>query len=385
MPVLFHPMKTAPLPAPAPELDAALPAPRAASLVPAPPADLARRVGDAALGLTWRLLHARARDPFVVALERDALRRVYYTADDGWRAPLFVVPAQPSALAAGTGAGEPVLLAHGLGGTWRDFSLEPGRSLAGTLSALGCNVYLMAHRGDRDALPPEGAGPFTVDDVALRDLGAAIDAARAHSGFDRVLLVGHALGAQAAYLRLALAGDAGVAGLVALCGAVRFPAAASAARNAALVSALLPAGWVLPGRRAAQLGAAFVGSGEDVGAPDTAGAVARARLRYASGDLHGGVVKQVARWVASGHLTDATGRVDVVAALRPLPALVVAAAEDPLCTPDAAEAAADALGRPLRVVQGGHLDPLTGRTAPDALRPLIEDFLRHARRGCWSG
>jgi pimeloyl-ACP methyl ester carboxylesterase len=376
-------MKTAASPLPETEASAALPAPRGPSLVPAAPSDLARRAGDAALGLAWRLMHARSRDAFVTAIGPVALPRVHYSSDDGWRAPLFVVPALPSALAAGIGAGEPVLLAHGLGGSWRDFSLEAARSLAGTLSALGCNVYLMCHRGDRDALPPEGAAPFSVDDIAVRDLGAAIDAARAHSGFERVLLLGHALGAQAAYVRLALAGDAGIAGLVALCGAVRFRAPASAARNAALVSALLPSGWVLPTRRAAQLGAAFVGGGEDVGAPDTDGPVARARMRYASGDLHGGVVKQVARWVATGHLTDATGRLDVLAALRPLPALIVAAAEDTTCPPSDAEDAAQALAGHFHVVPGGHLDPLTGRSAPEALHGALVAFLERHRRACW--
>ncbi|MFZ5475333.1 MAG: alpha/beta hydrolase, partial [Myxococcota bacterium] len=269
---------------------------------------IARAVGDAALSLTYRLVQARSRDPFTAPAE-SAPTRLYYTSDDGWRAPLFRFDPAPG------GAGEPVLLAHGLGGSSRDWSIEPARCLAHALSAAGFSVYALEHRGDRSALPPEHARPFSVDDVATRDLGAAVDAVRAQTGFDRVLLVGHGLGGQVIYLRLALDGDEGIAGVVTMGAPVRFSAPASATRQAALAAMLLPAGWVLPGRRAQQLASPFVASGEDVASPGTTGPAARARLRYASGDLHGGVVKQAMRWIATGHLTDATGRLDVVAAL----------------------------------------------------------------------
>jgi pimeloyl-ACP methyl ester carboxylesterase len=340
---------------------------------------IARRVGDAALGLTFRVIQARAREAYTATHGAPALTRIYYTTDDGWRAPLFHVPAAPGS------SGEPVLLAHGLGGTHLDFSLEEGRCLAATLARHGFAVYLLEHRGDRSALPPEGARPFTVDDIAQHDLGAALDAVRAHSGFDRVLCVGHALGAQALYLRLALAGAEGIAGLVTLCGAVRFSAGISAARNAGLVAALLPGGWVLPGRRLQQIASPFVSNGEQLLSPDTSGPVARARLRYAAGDLHGGVVRQMARWVANGHLTDASGRLDVTSALRPLPALVFAGDDDPTCPPMAALPAAEALDAPLVALQGGwgHLDPLLGTRAPVDVHPRILSFLGPLRRRCW--
>jgi pimeloyl-ACP methyl ester carboxylesterase len=324
-------------------------------------------------------MQARTRDPYTTGAVGPDLTRVYYTADDGWRAPLFHLPSAPGR------SGEPVLLAHGLGGTHRDFSLEPGRCFAGTLAAAGHAVYLLEHRGDRSALPPENARPFTLDDVATADLGAALDAVRAHSGYDRVLCVGHGLGAQAFYLRLALEGDTGIAGLVTLCGAVRFSAGVSAARNAGLVAALLPAGWVLPGRRLSQLASPFVVTGDQLASPDTAGPVARARLRYAAGDLHGGLVRQMARWVANGHLTDASGRLDVAAALRPFPALVIAGDDDPTCPPMAALPAAEALAAPLVALQGGwgHLDPLLGARAPAEVHPRVLTFLDGLRRRCW--
>lgn len=336
-------------------------------------------MGDAALGLTYRLFQAHSRDPYVAGPAALAPARLYFTADDGWRSPLFCLPACPG------GSGEPVLLAHGLGGTWRDFSLEPGRCIATALTSRGYAVYILEHRGDRDALPPEGARAFNVDDIAMRDLPAALDAIRAHSGFHRVLCVGHALGAQLLYLHLALLGTDGIAAIAAISGAVRFTSSASAARNAGLVAALLPGGWVLPGRRFQQVVSPFVSSGHEIASPDTSGPVARARLRHASGDLHGGVLKQVARWVSTGHLTDATGRLDVVAALPHVPALVVAADADPTCPVEAARPAAEALGAPLVELVGGwgHLDPLLGARAPVELFPRLLAFLDRVRGRCW--
>ncbi len=361
------------------EPPSAVPAPRPGAWPSAPAPALARWMGDAALGLTFRVVQARTKDPYTASGPGAALARVYYTTDDGWRAPLFYLPPAPGR------SGEPVLLAHGLGGTHRDFSLEAGRCLAATLAAAGYAVYLLEHRGDRSALPPEGALPFSLDDIALHDLGAAFDAVRDHSGFDRVLCVGHGLGAQALYLRMALAGTEGMAALVTLCGAVRFSAGVSAARNAGLVATLLPSGWVLPGRRLQQLVSPFVTTGEQIASPDTPGPVARARLRYAAGDLHGGVIRQMARWVASGHLTDASGRLDVTSALRPFPSLLFAGDDDPACPPTAAFPAADALGSELVVLTGGwgHLDPLLGARAPAEVHARILPFFDAHRRMCW--
>lgn len=356
-----------------------LPSPRGPDRLADPGPALARVVGDAALGLTWRLVHASVKDPYTDGGPGEPLPRLYYTADDGWRAPVFHIPAAP-----GT-SGEPVLLAHGLGGTHLDFSLRPDRSLAGLLSAAGFSVYLFEHRGDRSALPPEGARPFTLDDIATHDLSAALDVVREHSGFERVLCVGHGLGAQALWLRMALHGTEGMAAVAGLCGAVRFSAGVSAARNAGLVAALLPAGWILPGRRLQQLASPFVVSGEQLASPDTPGATARARLRYASGDLHGGLVRQMARWVSSGTLTDATGRLDVVAALRPFPAFVAAGDDDPSCPPSAAAPVAEALGVDLERFTGGHLDPLLGQQTRARVFERLRPFLDTHRRSCWAG
>lgn len=360
------------------EEDPDLPDARRPGLVPAAPG-LSWMVGEAALVLAYRMLQARTKAPYAIRAPEIAPTRVYYGSDDGWRAPIFHLPARP-----GT-PGEPVALVHGLGGTHRDFALEPSRSLATALSDAGYAVYLVEHRGDRSALPPEDARPFSVDDLASRDLDAAFDAVLQHSGYPRLLAVGHGLGAQLLYLHLALCGDERIVALSTLCGAVRFEVTASTLRAAGVIAALLPAGWTLPARRLSQLLSPFVAGGADVGSPDTEGPVARARMRHASGDLHGGVLRQMARWTTQGHLTDATGRLDVVAALRPLPSLVFEPDADPACPVGSSAPAAEALGAHFRPLTGGwgHLDPLLGARAPEQVHAEMLAFFEAWRRRCW--
>ncbi len=326
---------------------------------------LTRRIGDLTLAAAWRLLHAGDRGPYVVAFE-DRLDRRYYTADDGWSAPILRL--SPGA------SGPPVLLAHGLGGSWRDWILAPETGLARRLVAAGHDVWLLAHRGDRDAVAPPDPRPFSVDDIATRDLPAALDLVRALTGYDQVVLLGHGFGAQLACAHLALGDIGAVSALVALGGAVELRPAASELRTAALVATLLPSGWVLPSRRLAQVSTPLVRSGDDLASPDTLGAVARARMRH-GGDLYGGVVRQVARWIAAGRLTDATGNVELLPCLPQIPAFVAAADADPACPPDAAAPLARQLGCPLHVIAGGHLDPIAGRTTPEAIERVLLPFL----------
>lgn len=338
---------------------------------------VARAVGDAALAFTWRVVQARSKEVFLGA-EPTPLTRLYYVSDDGWRAPLFVIPARP-----GT-TGEPVLLAHGLGGSGLDFDLGP-TSLARCLSDAGYTVYLFEHRADRSAIPPVHATAFTADDLATRDLDAALLAIQTHSGFPRCLLVGHGFGSQLLLLRLALIGGDDVAGAVLMSGAVRFTEDASATRAWGQVAQLLPSSWVLPARRLQQLASPFVASGADLGSPGTEGALARAHLRHAAGDLHVGVLKQVGRWLSVGHLTDATGRLNVVHALPRCAALVIEPDNDPACPPGAAEPAAVALDAFFERLSGGwgHLDPLLGTRAPTDVHPRVRNFLEARRRACW--
>ncbi len=352
-----------------------LPDLRRRGLVPAPD-DLVRAVGDAALAMAWRALRPGERDAFVRA-DTAPVSRLRYQSDDGWAADLFHLPPLPGA------AGEPVLLGHGLGATHRDFVLDPRGGLARYLRDQGHAVYIWEHRGDPSSIPPPDAGPFSVDDIATRDLPAAIDRVLGHSGYSRVLVAAHGLAAQAVLIARALGAEDRLAAAALLGPAVLFSAPASATRLASVVAALLPASWTLPARRVQQLATPWITDGADLGSPGTAGSLARGRLRHGGADLAGGVVKQVARWVAEGALTDATGRLDIVTAQRPLPALVVTGNDDPACPPGAADPLVARLrAKHLALGAGwGHLDCLLGGQAPEVVfAPVSRFFLDHRRR-----
>lgn len=339
--------------------------------------DVVRAVGDAALAWTWRMLEPGVRSTFLRA-DRRPLSRLNYRTDDGWSADLFVVPAAVS------GGGEPVLLAHGLGGSHRDFVLDAERSLASFLSAAGFSVYILEHRGDPSSVPPADAAPFSVDDIATRDLPAAIDAILAHSGYDRCLFVGAGLGAQAYCLANALGGEDRVAGACLIAPAVVFPRPETMLRAAGLVSQVLPRGWNLPARRLQQLATPFIHEGADLGSPDTDPALLRGRLRHASGDLSAGVAAQVARWWLNGSLCDQTGRLDVVRAMRPLPLQIFIPDADPACPAGACDPLFERQNaQRIDLKLGwGHLDPLLGERAPTAVYAPIRDFLSPFRRAC---
>jgi alpha-beta hydrolase superfamily lysophospholipase len=337
---------------------------------------------DRAVRLAWRILHAGAREPFLAATP-PPLRRVSWRADDGVEGTCFHMPGCPDS---GHGrAGEPVLLAHGMGAGWRSFALGEA-SLAHALTRAGHDVYLLAHRGDVDA---PATRTFDVDDVAVRDLPAAIDAIRADGGWARVLAVGHGLGAHALLLHRALLGDDTLAGMVLMGAAGRFHAPNTGHRAAALALAHLPRGWRLPSRHAPRWALPFVAGGQALGSPGTPGPVARAWVRHAELGLAGGVLAQVARWHTVGHLTDATGRLDALAAVHalqtrdPLPALVLAATDDSVARPDDVRPVADALDAEMVTLDGGHLDPLCATHAADGAHAAVLRFLDAARSRCW--
>ena len=345
--------------------------------LPAPSVPLRRRIGDQTLRATFHLLRPHLREAF--AAEAPArLPAWWWEAEDGWRGPLYRIEPRPGA------TGEPVLLLHGLGGSAADFLIGGEAALAYRLAEAGYAVFLLEHRGDRSALaPPGGAGSgWDLDVLVRRDLEAAIGLIRARLGFARVMWVGHGLGAQLAYLRLALLGEEGIAAGVGIAGACSFPAPL-AARLAGMLCQGLDPGAVLPGRRLQQLISPAVDGGQRIGSPDTAGPLARARLRHAGGDLPAGALRQVGRWVCAGELTDAAGRA-IVPALPRSPLLLVSPDADPFCPVGSDAALIQAAGAHPLCLEGGwgHLDPLIGRRAPEVTAEIVT-FLERWRRRCW--
>ena len=360
-----------------------LPAARPALLSPPQRRDLAVFFGRLALASTWAVRHPTER--FAERPLQAGLERLYYQADDGWEAPLWRLPPAPGA------PGEPVVLAHALGASPQTLHWSPDTSLVRRLHARGFDVYLLEHRGDRNALSSGKAGPCDLDAIVESDLPAALARVRQYSGHPRALWIGHGLGGQLLYAYLARGGAHDLAAGVTLGAPVRFGPIASRARLLARAARLLPAGLRLPARRLAQLAAtaedgrlAGLGLGRDLDGPRT-----RGLMVHGAADLPAELLQQAARWLESGTLCDRDDRFDYVAAIAGLrfPVLGVAAHGDPMGPPGDAWPALDALdGDGVERIElddtWGHLDLLVGRRAEVEVMPAVVEYLDAHRRAC---
>ena len=342
------------------------------------PRDLVRTAARAALAGAYRGLQKESREKFARDPAREPLARVYYRTDDGWQAPLFRVEPPPGA------PGEPVLLAHGLGTNRYSLDYAPELSLARTLRARGFAVYLLEHRGDRSAIAPPDPKPWDFDDLATRDLPAAIDAVRAHSGYNRVLYVGHGLGGQLLYAHLAHSRGEDVAAATCISAPVRFRSQASHPRALRLASLLVPGALKMPAHAANVLRSPSVS-----GTHHTDGDVRRGWMLHATEDVSVGLLRQVLRWLEAGCLVDRHDRVDYAAACQGVrtPLQLVTSWGDSLCRPDDATPVLEHVSGPTELVEldasWSGLDPLVGRDAPSRVHPDIARWLARFRRDCW--
>lgn len=357
-----------------------LPAP-----LPPPPVRSRRRqwlttVASAALTAAW---HSRHRETFANS-PLPPPDRLYYTARDGWEAPLWCYPARPGA------PGEPVLLAHGLGLRPSGFSVAQAGSLIHAAREAGFSVYLLAHRGDPGALEPRPGASFDFDDIAAYDVPAALDRVAAHAGYDRLLWIGHAMGGQLLYAHLALNGAHRIAAGITLCAAVRFEVPRTQARALSAAARLLPPSWPLPTRSIHQALAPLTGEQiwERLGG-ELDGPAARGLMVHGVSDIRAGLLAQFATWLSTGALCDRGDRLDYVAGMgqTEAPVMVVSAEGDPICPPAHARPAFDALS-PERAcwleldARWGHLDPLVGRRAETDLHPELVRWLVRWRVRC---
>jgi pimeloyl-ACP methyl ester carboxylesterase len=343
----------------------------------APPTrSVARALVHLGAAAAWRITNPSSRDPFLPARPRP-LTRLYYTAPDGWHAPMLVVPPAPG------GAGEPVLLLHALGSAPDVFRIGDTPTLASRLAERGFTVFLVAHRGDRGAVAPDGAAGFSFDDLVEKDLPAAAARAAAHAGFARVHLVGYGLGGQLA-LAAAARRSVAIGAVASLCAPVRFQRPATGFRRMSLVAAMLPPTWEVPAGSLAPLLAPWIGD-----PTGTNGRTIRGALQWGAGPLPAPLVQQVMRWLADGSLVDRYGTLDYREALVDARGdlLVVIAPEDTIAPPDAVRAAADHWGgRATELVLPpgyGHADALFAANADvDVFQP-VSAWLAERRRLAW--
>lgn len=302
-------------------------------------------------------------------------------AGDGW--PLSLGRRRPR----GPPRRPPVLLCHGLSANrWMLDPGVPGRSLSAFLAGAGLDCFaldLRGHGGSRRG--PPGAPRWTFDTYLAEDVPAALDAVRAATGEERVLWVGHSLGALLGMAACQV--HAGrVAGLVAIAGPVLLPPFPGAVRL------LLPAGGRF-NRLLAAMTAPLAGA---LPLPMAEGIVARRNVEravyrrlMANGieDVPPGVFVQLRGWVREQAFRSADGARDYRAGLAACrqPALFVAAPLDRLAPPASARAGFDRWGGPkelfLAARESGlsadysHTDLLLGRRAPEEVFPRIRDWL----------
>ncbi|HET6923168.1 MAG TPA: alpha/beta hydrolase [Anaeromyxobacteraceae bacterium] len=300
---------------------------------------------------------------------------------DGWRLELG------RRLPRGAARRPPVLLCHGLSAN--RWMLDPGveeRSLAAFLAGAGFDCFaldLRGHGGSRRG--PPGASRWNFDTYLAEDVPAALAAVREATGEDRVLWVGHSLGALLGMA--ACQAHAGrIAGLVAIAGPVHMPAFTGAVRL------LLPAS----GRRNRFLAAMVAPLAGMVRLPLAEGIIARENLEApvyrrllanAIEDVPPGVFAQIRGWARDDAFRSAGGEVDYRAALSGCrqPALFVSAPLDRLAPPRVVRASFERWGGPKEhfcasreaglSADYSHTDLLVGRRASDDVFPRLRDWL----------
>ncbi len=300
---------------------------------------------------------------------------------DGWRLELG------RRLPRGPARRPPVLLCHGLSAN--RWMLDPGiegRSLSAFLAGAGFDCFaldLRGHGGSRRG--PAGANRWSFDTYLAEDVPAALEAVRAATGEERVMWVGHSLGALLG-MAACQAHPGRIAGLVAIAGPVLMPPFPGA------VHLLLPAGgrWnrLLAAMVAPLAGAVPLRMVEGIVARDNMERPVYRRL-LANGieNVPPGVFAQLRGWVRQDAFRSGDGAVDYRAGLAACrqPALFVGAALDRLAPPASARAGLERWGGPAEFLLAArraglsadysHTDLLLGRRAPEEVFPRVRDWL----------
>ena len=355
--------------------------------------DVSASIGERVTRAARSIVHGLLSDPHDGRyLDRPCpaeSERIAYRTPDGWRCALTRYPAAPGS------SGEPVLLATGLALNHLSVDYGPDVSLVRRLQAHGFDVFVFGHRSDPLAGPPSNPTPFDVDTIVEDDLSIAIDRVLEVTGFERLGWIGFGFGGVLLYHHLARIGDPNrFFGAVTLGAPAQFEASRSVARQARWLARLLPDSVELPTEWALRwLSPGASADPVDQGpswAHSTDGPRIRGLMRHSVTDLHGGVAKQIARWVANGHITDRSGAVDTLVALTgsTLPLLCVQARGDSVAPPASVQAIgehwhAEAFELLELDSSWGHVDMLASEDAPRAVFDPTIGFLDRHRAKAW--
>lgn len=338
------------------------------------------------VAMVWGSRNAGVRERFRLPFSPSIVERHEYRTADGWTIPLLRCPPQPGA------PGEPILLASSAHLSPKSMDAYEDRSLVRALHRAGYDVFLFDHRGSSDAQQPQGICTFDFDDMVQHDVPAAIDFVKRLSGSQRVCWIGHGLGGQLLVGHLASRTDKSIAAGVTLGAPVKFERLGTTARRAAAVAQSLPCHWKLPLASVQRL---LTVSSK---APDLSsfglrlsGPKGRGIMMGCGADIAMGLTQQIATWHEVGQLVSRDNRFDYLEGLHGIdsPLLVVGAAGDRFCQPDATELIANQAGAKNRTFwtldsTWGHLDLIAGDDASVSLFPKLIDWLDEYRAKCWT-
>jgi pimeloyl-ACP methyl ester carboxylesterase len=285
----------------------------------------------------------------------------------------------------------PVLLVHGLASNrWALDSGVASVSLASHLAGDGFRTFSLDLRGHGDSRRgPPGATPWNFDHYVNEDVPAALEAIRRETGEERVLWVGHSLGAVVGMVSCQLYPER-IAAIVSIAGPMSFDVDGRLARyvrRGALVDgrfnrtlATMVAPWAgLAHPSAAEL--AINGRNVDP-------AVFRRLLANGIENVSGPLFRQLSDWVTRDVCLSADGERDYRAGLASCrqPALFLAAPRDPFAPPGVVRASFERWGGPRTFVEFrrdaghsadyGHTDLLVGRNAATEVFPVVSAWLQ---------
>ncbi len=321
------------------------------------------------------------------ALVEDRPTRLEVVTADGWTLALWHRPAARRRFEV------PVILCHGFANNAAFMEFRGARSLGRAVAAAGFDSYAVDLRGAGASRPPhEGPWEVSFDDHVTLDVPAVVAAVQRHAGAARVAWVGHSLGGLVALAAGPALGEV-LAALVTVGSPAFFRFPPSLLRLTRLASRLTPWGAFPVGPL--RLIAPFAGR-----APPPKVTMTSANLRNLNREdqrhlvanvfapLWGGVLRQLADWLAHDVFRSADGRVDYRAGLAALqaPVLVVGGTVDLLAPPDVQRALFSLLTSPARTLalfgrtyghtaEYGHGDLVVGKASPTEVYPVILGFL----------